>query len=351
MKNYKVSIITCLYNVSRFLPAGLDCLLNQTYPNLEIIIIDDGSTDDSVEKCRKVAAHDARIKIYSKENGGLGSARNWGLDYATGDFIYFYDVDDRIELTLVERNVQLMDKHNLDLIIFGFYVYDEKFHTTDSLQFQETLIESNEKLRGIYMDKLLLVRYGNGFAWNKFYRRSFIEAHHLRFENQRIQQDEVFNLKFYPKLQRVYLSPDILYHYFIYDTGNTRSRFIPDRYEIYLSIFQHLMTFSKEWGIKDKRFKQYAYSRFYAGITNSILYNAFHPNAPYSNVERKKDILRILQKEEVRECLSYIQENQPMGIETYLYWRAFTQMSYRQIVLWKNLFNTLRLLKQKMFRK
>lgn len=347
----KVSIITCLYNVSSFLPHGLDCLVNQSYENLEIIIVDDGSSDDSLEKCKEVAKKDSRIRIFHKENGGLGSARNMGLDNATGDYIYFYDIDDRIELDLVEKNVALMNDKKVDLIVFGFYVYDVASKQIDSLTFKEHFIESNGSLKSVFLDELLFVRFGNGFAWNKFYRRSFIEKYHIRFENQRIQQDEVFNLKFYPLLNRVYISPDRLYHYYIYNTGNTRSKYIKDRFDIYLSIFNHLLEFADIWGISDCRFIQYAYKRFYAGIENTILFNTFHQCSPLSMKEKRTEIMRILENKSAQDCIKYIGTHCDMGIEQHLYYNAFVSRSFYKILLLKYLFGCLRRIKHSFYRR
>ena len=85
----------------------------------------------------------------------------------------------------------------------------------------------------------LFVLNMNGFPWNKFYRKSFLNKYGIKYENQRIQQDEVFNLKVYKRLEKAFISSEILYTYYIYSNGNTRSRFIYDRFDIYKSVRQH----------------------------------------------------------------------------------------------------------------
>ena len=100
-----VSVIICCYNVSHWLETKrLSCILNQSYSNIEIILVDDGSTDNTLPLCRDLATVDGRIKVITKENGGLGSARNVGLDAATGKYVWFYDVDDEAGKT-TERMV------------------------------------------------------------------------------------------------------------------------------------------------------------------------------------------------------------------------------------------------------
>ena len=342
----KVSIIIGLYNVSSFLKEKrLSCLLNQTYSNLEIILVNDGSTDDTLVICNDLAKKDKRIVIVNKENGGLGSARNAGLDAATGEYIWFYDVDDEAELDLIEKNVRWMQAYQTNLNVFGYYCITPYLHTTEEVRFKERKITDNEFLKSIFIDELLLVPNGNGFAWNKFYRKSFIDKYQIRFGNQRIQQDEVFNLQFYPKLDKVYISSELLYHYYIYNIGNTRSKFIKDRYDIYHSIFMHLKDFATRWKLHDKRLEKYTYQRFYSGIENVILFNTFHPDSRYSLLEQKKEILRILNLTSTEECLMYIKHNKPLGLEQRMYLNAYISKSFYQILCLKKVSKLLRNIK------
>lgn len=342
----KVSIIIGLYNVASFLKEKqLSCLLNQTYQNLEIILVNDGSTDDTQQLCEELANNDKRIVIIQKANGGLGSARNAGLEAATGTYIWFYDVDDEAELNLIEKNVNWMEEHQSDLNIFGYWCITPSQHLTEEVTFKERTITDNASLKKIFIDELLLVPNGNGFAWNKFYRKSFIDKYHFRFGNQRIQQDEAFNLQFYPKLENVYIANEMLYHYFIYNTGNNRSKFIKDRYDIYLSIFHHLRNFATEWGLNDERLEKYTYSRFYSGIGNVILFNTFHPNSGYSLSDKKKEILRVLSLDSCKECINYMEQHFSWGLEGRLYLNAYKRASFGQICALRWTFNTLRKIK------
>lgn len=342
----KVSIIIVLYNVSAFLKKKrLECVLQQTYSNLEIILVNDGSTDDTLRVCNELADKDNRIMIVNKENGGSGNARNAGMEVATGTFIWFYDVDDDADKTLIEKNVFWMEKYRVDLIIFGYKCITPHLNQEDNIVFKERLIDNNDSLKSIFVDELLLVPNGNGFVWNKFYRKSFMDYHRLRFENLRIQQDEVFNLQFYPKLNHVYISSEVLYDYYIYNWGNTRSYFIKGRYEIYLSIFNRLVNFFNEWDLDDQRLEAYIYNRFYNGIVNTILFNTFHPDSNYSLREKKQTIDRILNLQSTRQCLNYIGTHCKLGVESRLYFYAFKNNSFWRIFLWRTTFTNLRKIK------
>ena len=117
--NPLVTVAIAAYNVENFLVDGMNSVFNQTYDNIEIILVDDGSTDNTPKMCDEIAEKDSRVRVFHKENGGLGSARNVGIDNAKGEFLYFFDVDDTIEPNLIEENVKMAQEHNSDLVIFG----------------------------------------------------------------------------------------------------------------------------------------------------------------------------------------------------------------------------------------
>lgn len=344
---HKVSIIIGLYNVSAFLMGKkLSCILQQTYPNIEIILVNDGSTDDTLFICKELAATDSRIIIINNEkNEGLGNARNIGLNVATGEFIWFYDVDDEAEVTLIEKNVRWMQKYQVDFIVFSYKCNTPYLCLTQNVCFKERLIESNQSLKDIFIDELLIVPNGNGFAWNKFYRKSFIDKHQFRFENLRIQQDEVFNLQFYPKLSRVYMSSELLYHYYIYETGNTRTRFIKNRYDIYLYIFRYLLSFSKQWNLADEKLITYIYWRFYSGIENTILFNTFHPCSNYTFREKAREVHKILSQTPTKQCIRYIQKQPRLGLEQSFFLFMYCKDSFIGIVVLRKIFRVLRRIK------
>lgn len=342
MQTEKVSIIIGCYNVSKWLKEKkLSCILNQTYKNIEVLLVNDGSKDDTLSICNSLQALDNRIVVISKENGGLGSARNTGLDHASGKYIWFYDVDDEAELNLIEKNVTWMEEYQTDMNIFSYWCITPDQNLTQEVHFKERHITSNHQLKSIYVDELLLVPNGNGFAWNKFYRRSFIEENHFRFGNQRIQQDELFNAQFYPIIDNLFISNELLYHYFIYNTGNNRSRFIENRIDIFISIYHGLRNFVEKWDLQDKKVENYINNRLYAGVENSILYNSFHPDAPYNSMERKAVILDILNRPEVKEMMERINTDH-FSLERRLYNKAFKNNRYISICILRSLFLYLR---------
>lgn len=314
-----VSIIIPIYNVKKYIEHGLHQILNQTYQDFEIILIDDGSTDDSLTECKKWEKTDKRIRVLHQKNQGAGGARNLGIDNSQGKYIYFFDIDDEISPSLLEYNVGIMEKSDYEIICFGYKNIETCFKSETTVTFPQTIVQNNYELRDIFVDEFLLKV--NGFPWNKFYRKDFLDKYNLRYESQRIQQDEVFNLLCYQRVERLYLSPEVLYYYYIYEKGNTRSRFIPDRFDVYKSVIGHFETIKRFWGIKDSRFDDYILKRFYNSVLQCTLFNLLHKDCKWSNAEKKCELKRIMNDNLTIASFAYA-DNHICGLEHRIYRKA-----------------------------
>ena len=339
-----VSVIIGLYNVERFLRKKcLRDIRQQTYTNLEIILVDDGSTDGTGKLIDELSTEDTRIRVIHKQNGGVSSARNCGLDIATGEFIYFCDVDDVLTPTLIEQSSTLMQEHSIDMLIFGFNViYAKGSLPNETVQFEDLLLKSNDELKEIILSKLLnILPCGNGFLWNKLYRRDFIERYHFRFDDLQLQQDEVFNMQIYPKVERLYVSSAVLYDYYIYGSGNNRSRYIPNRFNIYHSIYKQLTSTCTKWGIMDKQCHEFITEKFYKGLVATFLDNPFYKGCPYKYKDRKREFKKILSDPDVQDCLVNMEGSSYFkGIKSIsYYWLSYRLKSYEMLTLLRWLFN------------
>ncbi|OJH47577.1 glycosyltransferase family 2 protein [Lactococcus lactis] len=186
-----ISVIVPVYNVKEYLEECIRSIINQTYENLEIILVDDGSTDGSSEICDEYAARDKRIRIIHKENGGLSSARNVGINHANGLYISFVDSDDWLELDLYKILYGAIKATNADIAACGRYLASEsgklKMHCSD----EQRIYSRKEALKEIFQLGSIDVA-----AWDKLYHRSVIEE--IRFPEGEINEDtavvyEVFN--------------------------------------------------------------------------------------------------------------------------------------------------------------
>lgn len=323
-----VSVIIPIFNVSCFIERGLQQILNQTYQDFEIILVDDGSTDDSLIKCQKWERTDSRIRVFHQENQGAGGARNLGIEKSHGKYIYFYDIDDEISPSLLEYNVSIMEKYDYEIICFGYKNIETTFRSETIVTFNQTIVHNNSELRDVFVDEFLLKV--NGFPWNKFYRKDFLDKYNLRYEYQRIQQDEVFNLLCYHRVERLYLSPEVLYNYYIYEKGNTRSRFIPDRFDVYKSVIGHFENLKEFWKINDSRFDDYIHKRFYSSVLQCMLFNLLHKDCNWNKSEKQSEINRIMGDRMTIAAFAYADNNIP-GIEQKIYRKVCRNKSLIQI--------------------
>ncbi|MGM9845182.1 MAG: glycosyltransferase family 2 protein [Muribaculaceae bacterium] len=288
-----VSILVACYNVSRFIDKGISNLLKQTYTNFELIIVDDCSTDDSSALLKVWEHKDDRISVYHhSHNRGLGGARNTGLKYANGKYIYFADIDDDVNPELLSFCTDMMETTSTDMMMFGFDVVDVANNTSDYVAPNERLIHSNSDIQNIYVNDIMLAKYGSGFVWSKFYRKSFLDSSGIKFGTQKIQQDEVFNLKILAALNSLYISPKRLYRYYIYSTGNNRSRFIPDRFDITLDVRNAFENLLSKWNITDAAAISYLDRRLYVGLLTYLDYDLNHNDCKLSYREKRMAFLK-----------------------------------------------------------
>ncbi len=298
-----VTVAIAAYNVEKFLISGVKYIINQTYKNLDIIIVDDGSTDNTSHLCDELKEKDNRIRVFHKENGGPGSARNVGIDNSKGEFIYFFDVDDSIEVDFIENAVKMATENAADLVIFGYYVKVNSEPGEEKISLNEHIIHSNNDLKKVYSDELLWMKHGNGFAWNKFYRMSFLKKCNFHFGNQRIQEDEIFNMQLYPRLNDVYVSSEVYYHYVIYLNGNACSRYLPNKSEFILDVYYKFTDLYNNWQINDDRVLDYIQLRFLKGMYNVVCQNYFHKDCNYAKSELKKEVNKVFNNKELIEVL------------------------------------------------
>ena len=207
----KVSVVVPIYNVEQYLDKCIESIANQTYDDLEIILVDDGSTDSSPSICDKWKELDSRVIVLHKENGGLSSARNAGLDIATGAFIMFEDSDDWLELDVIEKCVERTKKDNSDLVIFGYKKISEKGKNLGLFTFGNKTY-TNEEMSSQLHKRILEMSFG--YAWNKLYRLSILKKEGLRSDGNIVDREDLFfNLSLFKYLGKISFLNHIGYNY------------------------------------------------------------------------------------------------------------------------------------------
>jgi glycosyltransferase involved in cell wall biosynthesis len=198
-----ITVIINAYNVEKYIKKCLDSIVNQTYKNLEIIIVNDGSTDKTLEICKSYK--DKRIRIINTENQGLALSRNTGLDNAKGEYYYFVDADDFVELDVIEYLYKLIKKYDRRIAMCeNLKIYDYNFKKQE-VEEEITIKDDKEMIARIMYDIGM-----SGTTWNKLYHKSIFATR--RFEN-RIVNDIVVTYKCYIDAGEVIFSNQCKYYY------------------------------------------------------------------------------------------------------------------------------------------
>lgn len=202
----KVSVIIPVYNVEKYLNECINSVVNQTYKNLEIILIDDGSPDNCPIMCDEWATKDERIKVFHQQNGGLSVARNNGIEYSTGDYLCFLDSDDYIAENSVERAITCIEENDADIVCFGVFRVNEFGKILESTEkIEEKTISYNQALLDLANGKI------HDYPVNKLYKRKVFE--NVRYPAGRVFEDIATTYKTFLNSKKIYYLPQELYFY------------------------------------------------------------------------------------------------------------------------------------------
>lgn len=246
-----VSLIVPAYNVERYLSYCLDSLRAQTLRDIEIICVDDGSTDNSAAIAAAHAELDSRVRLVSKINGGLSSARNAGIDEAQGTYLMFVDSDDFIAKNACETVVSAFEATDADVVTFGAHCIPRK---TNNPWLDQVLAPSDKVYDG-FSEDLLFAENSRPFAWRTAVRKRFIDEHDLRFdENVLFGEDQVFHFDIYPLARITALISDKLYYYRLSRKDSLMSTFADSskwRVPKHIDIVDAILTHWEERGLMD----------------------------------------------------------------------------------------------------
>ena len=232
-----ISIIVPVYNVEKYIDRCMTTLLGQTYKNIEVILVDDGSPDGCPKLCDEYAKKDSRVKVVHKENGGLGLARNSGLDIATGEYIAFVDSDDYVTEDMCEKLMSAAMKYNAD-IVYGGIFYDENGVIKRRPGVQQPVIWKDDAVKEFLLDLIAMKPEEKQdtiievSVWKAIFRRKIFDDHNIRFASERefISEDIIFNIDYISKACSIILIPDPVYYYCKNPNSLSKS-FRVDRFE------------------------------------------------------------------------------------------------------------------------
>ena len=241
-----VSIIIPIYNVERYLKRAIESVLNQTYKNIELILVNDGSPDQSLQICLYYETVDQRVCVINQENTGAGHARNAGLAKAKGEYIYFVDPDDYIEPNLIKDNVKRAKETAADLVVFGFF---EEITSKDKSSTNKVNIPGfpSSKTTSQFREQFEAFYFFTPYAlWNKLYKHQYLIDHNIQFSNQKVGEDALFNLQVYRQIKKVEVNQKAYYHY-IFRPNSAVNHYLTDRFQQEYKVATSFEELMKEW--------------------------------------------------------------------------------------------------------
>lgn len=250
----KYSVIIPVYNVENYLHRCINSILTQEYTDLEILLIDNGSKDGSGMLCDDYAERFSNIKSYHIPNNGVGSARNFGLAKAQGEFICFVDADDYLVGNLFSNMENQLDS-GLDLLVFSYYNSLEK-NLSETTRSAKILPIEGKKDRnqfialftGLFLSDMMYT------VWNKIYRRKFLEEHQIVFESYELGEDVRFNLSVYQHVNKVFLVKSAYYVYVSGRVDSAMGQYNPNRMNYQLEELGKVDQLMISWNSHDDQF-------------------------------------------------------------------------------------------------
>ena len=304
MINDKVSIIVPVYNAEKYLGYTITSILKQTYKNIEIILVNDGSKDDSLIICQNYAAIDDRIKVLDIPNGGVSNARNCGIESSTGKYIQFVDSDDVIAENMTERLVETMYVYEADMVICGMrYMALEGNRPVSSNDWLpqylgKECVLSREKFVGDFSRILLYTVLLEG-PCNKLYKREYFENYGFRFPlDKELGEDFLLNLQYFGKLERIVFISDVLYYYLQWGKNSLTTCYRSDMFDNQTLLLQEYEKFLRAQCVwKDENityFYQYA-----VGHVIRCINMVFDSRNDSEDTGVKAELFRILNNDSV----------------------------------------------------
>ena len=307
MEQHLVSIVVPVYNGAPYINHCVEQIKAQTYKNLEVILVNDGSTDDSKEVCGEAIKSDDRFKLVNKENGGTSTTRNKGIDNAHGKYIAFFDCDDEYDPAMIETLVSEMESHDADLVSCGYYFKvqagDETYLEDKSYPYR--FFPDFESMKNEYVAIWDSDMFYN--VWNKLYRMDVIEKNHIRYREGHVYtEDRVFNRAFVKACNGVVLVDKCLYYYIRERAGSTSERYWDKNFEVRDKEYNELKAHFKEMHVWNKVSREYVSREFIERVAGCIE-NVFHAENQLASKQKRDLVKTFVSHADVREASKYAQ--------------------------------------------
>lgn len=290
----KISVIVPIYNVEKYLPQCIESILCQTLKEIEIILVIDGSPDNSKEIACNYAKKDKRIKVINKKNGGLSDARNYGINNACGEYISFIDSDDWIDEKMLEDmyNAAILNDR-AEVVVAGEIIeyVNEKYTVVENFDKSFTATNTAEKSQAVFImcEKGLF-----NIVWNKIYKREFIEQNKFTFIIDAMPAEDVmFNVPIFVKLNSLVLLDSSYYHYMKRDLETYVTKYSPKIYNVFLKKFNHFQFLFSNLSLDEEKHISWLNNTYISGLSDCVI-NMYRKGSKLNFREKRKFLEEVV---------------------------------------------------------
>lgn len=311
----KVSIIVPVYNAEKYLGYTISSMIQQSYQNLEIILVNDGSKDQSLGICRNYAAIDPRIRVIDMPNGGVSAARNRGLQEAAGEYVQFVDSDDVIHVDMTKKLVEAMETYQTDIVICGFWIIelDEKLEKRGMTLFSSRCLGRECVLtKDMFFQNMAFILWNSSLLegpCNRLYRRKVIEKHQLQFPaDLSLGEDFCFNMDYFRDINGVVFLDEPYYYYLKTGSDSLTGCYRANLFDNQLYLVQRFEKLLKDYGeIGKEQERQLAH--YMTAKAVQAVENFFRKECTLELAEKKRRIAEILNHSYVRKAFETAESN------------------------------------------
>ncbi|MBQ8804710.1 MAG: glycosyltransferase family 2 protein [Tyzzerella sp.] len=302
-----ISVVMPIYNVEKHLEQAINSVLKQSFQDFELILVDDCSPDNCPTMCDNYAQQYEKIKVIHHEvNKGLSEARNTGLDVASGQYIWFMDSDDYVDLNLFECVHNSIQCNKAEIIVFGlieeYFDHNGNLHHIQKVDYEEMYLKNQEDVRRVIIDLEMKTLYG--YAWNKFYLLDYLKKINLRYEKVTLIEDILFNIKYCMDIAKMNILAITPYHYNKRMDNSLTCKFVPDYYELHRKRIELLYNQHLYWGTCSEELKS-KLATLYARYIFSALQRNCDERAMMNHGQRKKWVQNVFREKLFNSIIPY----------------------------------------------
>lgn len=316
-----ISVIVPVYNVEKYLRCCVDSILAQTFTDIEVLLVDDGSTDSSGAICDEYAEKDSRVRAFHKENGGVSSARNLGLDEANGKWIMFVDSDDKVSTVICERLLEHAAEGCMP--ICAWY----EWRGNQEILFSTCMDKGNYPIKQFSEIRA----YG---PWARLFEQKLIESVHLRFvDGFAFAEDAIFNYEYYSLISEFSIIGEPLYYYRILSGSLSHGKYIPHFEKIIRMTYTKRLELAEKLKINDTSFYRSYYSNYFYSLC--VLFgNNMHKDAPGTWYEKMRRNNALIRSNEFKLAFPYRYERPKDFSKRYIHMLEFSYHTGSYFWLW-----------------